>query len=54
MSVIPEIIQGLNVVLFVDNRFEMIKSVGDVLQGIKVVTMKQSSRVGDFALVTHS
>ena len=54
MGAIPEIVEGLNVVMFVDNRFEMTERVGDIVQGIEIVAIKQSSRVSDFALVTHS
>ena len=42
MAVIPEIrvVEGLNVVMFVDNGFKLTESVGDIVQGIEVVVIK--------------
>ena len=53
MGAIPEIVEGLDIVVFVDNWFEVTERVGDIVQGIEVVAIKQSSTVSDFALVTH-
>jgi hypothetical protein len=54
MGAIPEIVEGLNVVMFVDNAFEMTERVCDIVDGIEVFGMEQSSTVSDFAMVAHS
>ena len=40
MGVIPEIGEGLNIVMFVENRFELTEGDRDLVQGIEVVATK--------------